>query len=134
MSNTVLAQVDGDRTTPNAADVRYGDDNGPLNITFPNGLTVQSPAAPLSGSEALAAVMGVQDTALPLDTPMITRYAEGVHGTPVLPRAEIADAGDVLKDRTIATGGEVVVSAEHAQATFGTMVAQTLALIASTLP
>ncbi|MEP1216567.1 MAG: hypothetical protein ABJM11_04630 [Marinobacter sp.] len=134
VSNTVLAQVEGDRTTPNAADTRYGDDKGPLNITFPNGLTVRSPAAPLSGSEALAAVMGATPTALPLDTPMITRYEEGVHGTPVLPREEVAEAGDVLKDRTIATGGEIIVSADNAEATFGTMIQQTLLLIQSTQP
>lgn len=47
VSNTVLAQVDGDRTTPNAADTRYGEDNGPLNITFPNGLTVDSLRPPV---------------------------------------------------------------------------------------
>ncbi|WP_372971605.1 hypothetical protein, partial [Marinobacter sp.] len=131
VSNTVLAQVEGDRTTPNAADTRYGDDKGPLNITFPNGLTVRSPEAPLSGSEALAAVMGAIPTDIPLDTPMITRYEEGVHGTPVLPQEEEAEAGDVLKDRTFATGGEVIVSGPNAEATFGTMVQQTLLLIQS---
>ncbi|PSF10873.1 hypothetical protein [Marinobacter shengliensis] len=129
VSNTVLAQIAGDRTTPNAADVRFGEDNAPLNITFPNGVRVQSPAAPLSGSEALAFVMGATPTDLPLNLPMITRYQGGVHGTPVLPQESIAEAGDVLKDRSIATGGEVVSSAEEAQATFGTMIAQTIALI-----
>jgi pimeloyl-ACP methyl ester carboxylesterase len=129
VSNTILAQVAGDRTTPNAADTRFGEDKGPLEITFPNGLTVRSPAAPLSGSEALAAIMAAAPTASPLATPMITRYQEGVHATPVLPQAEIAEAGDVLKSRSIASGGEVIVSAENAQATFGTMIEQTLELI-----
>ncbi|MDY6840440.1 MAG: hypothetical protein SV429_02860 [Pseudomonadota bacterium] len=134
VSNTILAQVAGDRTTPNAADTRFGEDKGPLEITFPNGLTVRSPAAPLSGSEALAAIMAAAPTASPLATPMITRYQEGVHATPVLPQAEIAEAGDVLKNRTIASGGEVIVSAENAQATFGTMIQQTLELIGSSVP
>ena len=134
VSNTVLAQVEGDRTTPNAADTRYGEDKGPLDITFPNGLRVQSPAAPLSGSEALALIMGASATEVPLDTPMITRYEVGVHGTPVLPQEEIAEPGDVLKNRTIATGGEVIVSAEDAQATFSTMIQQTIQLIGTTIP
>ncbi|KPP97881.1 hypothetical protein [Marinobacter sp. HL-58] len=134
VSNTVLAQVEGDRTTPNAADTRYGEDKGPLDITFPNGLRVQSPAAPLSGSEALALIMGAKATEEPLDTPMITRYETGVHGTPVLPQEEIAEPGDVLKDRTIAAGGEVIVSTEDAQTTFGTMIEQTIQLIGTTIP
>ncbi|WP_417539112.1 hypothetical protein [Marinobacter sp.] len=139
VSNTVLAQVEGDRTTPNAADVRFGADNGPLNITFPNGLTVKSLAAPLTGSEALAALMGASSLT-PADTvtggglPAITRYTNGVHGTPALPQEEIAKAGDVLKDRTIAQGGEVVVSEGDAQVTFGAMIQQTLQLIGSQMP
>ncbi len=132
VSNTVLAQVDGDRTTPNAADTRYGEDNGPLNITFPNGLTVDSPAAPLSGSEALAAIMGAEGIT-PADTladiPAITRYPFGVHSTPVLPQEEIAEQGDVLQNRTIAVGGEVIVSAEDAEAAFGAMIQKTLELL-----
>jgi hypothetical protein len=139
VSNTVLAQIEGDRTTPNAADTRYGADKGPLNITFPNGLTIDSLAAPLSGSEALAAMMGANgltpaDTVPGAGLPAITRYAEGVHATPVLPQEEIAEEGDVLKDRTIAQGGEEVVSANNAKLTFGAMIQQTVQLILSRQP
>jgi hypothetical protein len=136
VSNVLLGQIEGDRTTPNAADTRFGADKGPLEITFPNGLMVDSFVAPLSGSEALAAMMGATGftPADPIGSgPAITRYPEGVHSTPVLPRAEIAEAPDangftVLKNRTIATGDEVVVSAGDAQAAFGAMIQQSIDL------
>jgi hypothetical protein len=139
VSGTVLGQIKGDRTTPNAADVRYGVDNGPLNITFSNGLTVRSFTAPLTGSEALAAVMGATEIT-PADTlsganiPALTRYTEGVHGTPALPQEVIAKKGEVLKDRTIAQGGEVIVSGQNAQITFGAMIQKTLELMGARLP
>lgn len=63
------------------------------------------------------------------DIPAITRYPFGVHSTPVLPQEEIAEQGDVLQNRTIAVGGEVIVSAEDAEAAFGAMIQKTLELL-----
>ncbi|HTN33855.1 MAG TPA: hypothetical protein VL091_07615, partial [Marinobacter sp.] len=139
VSGTVLAQIEGDRTTPNAADTRYGANNGPLNITFPNGMHIHSFTAPLTGSEALAAVMGATgitptDTLTSAEIPAITRYTYGVHATPALPQEVIAKPGDVLKDRTIAQGGEEIVSGAAAKGTFGAMIQKTIELIGARLP
>jgi hypothetical protein len=141
VSGTVLGQIKGDRTTPNAADSRYfyGDYNAPLNVTLPSGLDIHSFAAPLTGSEALAAVMGATglipgDTLTGADLPAITRYTAGVHGTPALPQEVIAKKGEVLKDRTIAQGGETIVSSGAAQGTFGAMIQKTIELLVSRMP
>lgn len=136
VSNTVLGQVKDDRTTPNAADTRYGEGNGPLNITFPNGLNVHSFTAPLTGSEALAKLMGANeltlaDSVTDSNLPAITRYTNGVHATPVLPQEVIAEQGEILKNRTFAQGGEEIVSETDAKATFGAMIKQTVELIGS---
>jgi hypothetical protein len=141
VSGTVLGQIKGDRTTPNAADSRYfyGDYNAPLNVTLPSGLDIHSFAAPLTGSEALAAVMGATglipgDALTGADLPAITRYEAGVHGTPALPQEVIAKKGEVLKDRTIAQGGETIVSSGAAQGTFGAMIQKTIELLVSRMP
>ncbi|WP_404361720.1 hypothetical protein [Marinobacter sp.] len=134
-SNTLLSQINGDRTTPNAADSRFGEP--PLEITLPNGVQIDSPAAPLTGSEALAAIMGATEGQFPVvdgqfqggNTPFLTRYVEGVHTTPVLPLAEIAEPGDVLKDRTIAQTEQVVVTADDAKDTFSNMILETIFLL-----
>ncbi|MDX1589826.1 MAG: hypothetical protein R3296_12885 [Oleiphilaceae bacterium] len=138
VSDVLLAQINGDRTTPNAADPRFSDnvqgfDTEPLDLIFPNGFRVESPVAPLSGSEALQTLMGAENTGVgsPQSTPAITRYLQGIHGTPVLPVESIAKTGDVLKNRTIAAGGEEIVSSEAAEGVFGEMVSQTLQLISS---
>jgi hypothetical protein len=138
VSKTVLGQIKGDRTTPNAADSRYfyGDYNAPLNVTLPSGPDIHSFAAPLTGSEALAAVMGATglipgDALTGADLPAITRYEAGVHGTPALPQEVIAKKGEVLKDRTIAQGGETIVSSGAAQGTFGAMIQKTTELLCS---
>jgi hypothetical protein len=141
VSGTVLGQIKGDRTTPNAADSRYfyGDYNAPLNVTLPDGLNIHSFAAPLTGSEALAAVMGATglipgDVLTGANLPAITRYTAGVHGTPALPQEVIAKKGEVLKDRTIAQGGETIVSSGAAQGTFGAMIQKTIELLVSRMP
>jgi hypothetical protein len=141
VSKTVLGQIKGDRTTPNAADSRYfyGDYNAPLNVTLPSGPDIHSFAAPLTGSEALAAVMGATglipgDALTGADLPAITRYEAGVHGTPALPQEVIAKKGEVLKDRTIAQGGETIVSSGAAQGTFGAMIQKTIELLVSRMP
>ena len=143
-SNTLISQVNGDRTTPNAADTRFSDmiegvpgyDGGPLNVTFPNGLTVDSFEAPLTGSEALAKLMRLSAGEAEINTgtsgqatPAITRYLAGTHGVPVLPQAESVDAGGVLKDRTIAQSETEVVSSQNAQLVFGELVSQTLQMV-----
>ena len=137
-SNTLISQVNGDRTTPNAADDRFseniegvpGYEGGPLrDITIGN-LTINSFEAPLTGSEALANVMDAGNTGTSGQaTPAITRYLEGTHGTPVLPQAESVDAGGVKKDRTIAQSETEVVSDGNAQLVFGELVSQTLQMV-----
>ena len=143
VSNVLLSQINGDRTTPNAAGpneafvVPEANEEPALEITIDN-LTIDSFPAPLSGSEPLSAVMGASATPDGLPSvavpgfpsfPSITRYDEGVHSLPVLPLEVEADKGDVLKNRTIAVGGETIVSGDNATITFGSLVAQTLALI-----
>jgi hypothetical protein len=142
-SNTLISQVNGDRTTPNAADDRFGDniegiqgyEGGPLqDITIGN-LTINSFEAPLTGSEALANLMDADNTGTSgQSTPAITRYLAGTHGTPVLPRADSVDVGGVLKDRTIAQSETEVVSTAAANGVFGELVAQTLQLITTGSP
>ncbi|MEQ6884537.1 hypothetical protein [Salicola sp. Rm-C-2C1-2] len=143
-SNTLISQVNGDRTTPNAADTRFSDmiegvpgyDGGPLNVFFPNGLTVDSFEAPLTGSEALAKLMRLSAGGAEINTgtsgqttPAITRYLAGTHGVPVLPQAESVDAGGVKKDRNIAQSEKEVVSSQNAQLVFGELVSQTLQMV-----
>lgn len=140
-SNVLISQVNGDRTTPNAADDRFGDniegipgyEGGPLqDITIGN-LTINSFEAPLTGSEALASLMGDNGAGNTgtsgQATPAITRYLEGTHGTPVLPRAESVDAGGVFKDRSIAQSETEVVSDDNAQLVFGELVSQTFQMV-----
>ncbi|TDT43040.1 virulence factor lipase-like protein [Halospina denitrificans] len=137
-TNILLSQVNGDRTTPNGADTRYSSnveiyDTAPLEITFPNGLNVDSPAAPLSGSEPFQTLLGATNTGTATTaTPAITRYTKGLHATPVFPRAETAEEGDVLKTREIAQGGEPLVTQGNASSFFGELVFQTVDLIEST--
>ncbi|WP_077530819.1 hypothetical protein [Vreelandella utahensis] len=135
--NLLIGQINGDRTTPNAADDRYSDNvenfnTEPLNITLGNGFQIDSLAAPLTGSEALSKTLGANSVpvASGVSTPAISRYLVGVHGTPVIPQAKTAEESDVLKDRTLAAGEETVVNSASAQGAFGEMVAQTLDLIA----
>lgn len=142
-SNVLLSQINADRTTPNAAFVGFNDavdgfDVGPLDVALPNGFVIQSSFAPLSGSEALAKMMDANNTGVgaPKELASMTRYLEGVHGTPVLPlastaRAQSATGFDFLKNRDIADGGEVIVSQDDAANVFGEMIAQTIQLLTS---
>jgi len=142
-SRTLISQIDGDRTTINAAFEFYlGEAEAagftsqwpqgykPLQVGIGN-LMINSPEAPLAGSEPLAAWSDVT----------INRYPGGTHGTPVLPREEKAEAPNLakfefefLKDRTIAQGGEVIATAEEAKTTFEGLVGSTLQMILNTPP
>ena len=142
-SRTLISQIDGDRTTINAAFEFYlGEAEAagftsqwpqgykPLQVGIGN-LMINSPEAPLAGSEPLAAWSDVT----------INRYPGGTHGTPVLPREEKAEAPNLakfefefLKDRTIAQGGEVIATAEEAKTTFAGLVGSTLQMILTTPP
>ncbi|WP_199453270.1 Ig-like domain-containing protein [Marinobacter sp. bablab_jr008] len=144
-SNTLISQVDGDRTTINAAFDFYIEGSGTnweagykpfvtdaLQVVGLN-IDSQSPA-PLAGSEPLAAWIAAGSFAEGL--PAITRYAEGTHGTPVLPLAEATEAPnfaefefDFLKDRTLALTETQVVSAANASLMFSGLVGQTLQMI-----
>lgn len=144
-SNTLISQVDGDRTTINAAFDFYIEGSGTnweagykpfvtdaLQVVGLN-IDSQSPA-PLAGSEPLAAWIAAGSFAEGL--PAITRYAEGTHGTPVLPLAEATEAPnfaefefDFLKDRTLALTETQVVSTANASLMFSGLVGQTLQMI-----
>lgn len=134
-TNILLSQINGDRTVINGADERYSDnvatyDTAPLNLTFPNGLMVDSPAAPLSGSEPLQNLVGANNTGTGGQAlPAITRFTEGEHGTPVFPLPVTAEEGDVLKTREIAQGGETIVNSTNAGLVFSEMVTQTLQMV-----
>ncbi|HBM49955.1 MAG TPA: hypothetical protein DD385_07400, partial [Marinobacter sp.] len=154
-SRTLISQVDGDRTTINAAFEFYlGEAEAagftsqwpqgykPLQVGIGN-LMINSPEAPLAGSEPLAAWSATaafspdpaaNDYAEGL--PGFTRYPAGTHGTPVLPREEKAEVPNLaefefefLKNRTIAQGGEVIVDSTAAAGVFKSLVGQTLYMI-----
>src|SRR5690554_2468214 len=149
-SRTLISQVDGDRTTINAAydfyidgsNTQWPEGYSPLQVGIGN-LMINSPEAPLAGSEPLAAWSATaafspdpaaNDYAAGL--PGLTRYPAGTHGTPVLPREEKAEAPNLaefefefLKNRTIAQGGEVIVDSASASAVFKSLVGQTLYMI-----
>jgi len=122
----------------------FGEDNPPLELDLSVlgvNLSIASRNAPLAGSEPFATALGATQTGADVVmTPAITRYTQGVHGTPVLPREEIAEApnaetGDftILKNRYIFFGlpgqDAEIVSAQNASFVFTELVAQTLALI-----
>lgn len=78
-----------DQTIPNAADTRWGDDNGPLRMVLNTGFEIAPFPAPLAGTEPLAAqfsaVPTAEGTADDEDPAvLITRFTEGSHGTPVV--------------------------------------------------
>lgn len=149
-SRTLISQVDGDRTTINAAydfyidgsNTQWPEGYSPLQVGIGN-LMINSPEAPLAGSEPLAAWSATaafspdpaaNDYAEGL--PGFTRYPAGTHGTPVLPREEKAEAPNLaefefefLKNRTIAQGGEVIVDSTAAAGVFKSLVGQTLYMI-----
>jgi hypothetical protein len=149
-SRTLISQVDGDRTTINAAydfyidgsNTQWPEGYSPLQVGIGN-LMINSPEAPLAGSEPLAAWSAT--AAFSPDPaannyaeglPGFTRYPAGTHGTPVLPREEKAEAPNLaefefefLKNRTIAQGGEVIVDSTAAAGVFKSLVGQTLYMI-----
>lgn len=83
------AENPADRTIPNAADERWGENNGPLEMVLDSGFVIDSFPAPLAGTEPLIAqfeaspsrqVNGVDgDPAV-----LVTRFTEGSHSTPVV--------------------------------------------------
>lgn len=76
-----------DNTIPNAADTRWGENNGPLDTTTTAGFVIKSLPAPLAGTEPLIHQFGASPIAL--DAPggdkliVVSRFTEGLHGTPV---------------------------------------------------
>ncbi len=132
-SSTVLvSQVKGDRTTVNAAYKDFGNEPGvlPVELNIPQFFPIRSSQAPLAGSLPLVEFLEIDGTAL------FTDYAEGVHGTPVLPIEDVTKAPDYqglsfsfLKDRTFSTGGDTVVTAADAKTTFQGMILNTLGMI-----
>jgi hypothetical protein len=70
-----------DQTIPNAADADLYD-QGPLDLTLPNGFRIDSLPAPLAGTEPTIAQFGATATANG-ELPAITRFTEGSHATPV---------------------------------------------------
>ena len=133
-SSTVLvSQVTGDRTTVNAAYKDFGTDPWvlPAELNIPKFFPIRSSQAPLAGSLPLAKFLGIDDGGA-----FFTDYAEGVHGTPVLPTADVTKAPDYqglsfsfLKDRTFSAGGETIVTTEDAKLTFQGMILNTLGMI-----
>jgi hypothetical protein len=128
-STVLLSQVEGDRTTIAAAYDGFGTEpwQTPLDVTIGN-FEINSSQAPLAGSLPLADELGIIN-----DSAFFVDYPEGVHGTPVLPREEKAEAPnladfefDFLKDRTIATEEKVIVSQANAKDTFTQMIVRTL--------
>lgn len=148
ISNTLISQIDGDRTTINAAFEPYiqvaadasfatNFEEGYLPFSAMIGnLVIDSPEAPLAGSEPLAAFAAAG--AFPA-LPAITRYEQGTHGTPLLPRPETTEAPnfaefefEFLKNRELSQGGDPLVDQAGAATTFSGLVGQTLQLIIQT--
>lgn len=87
-TNLLLTEIVGDgadnlpdQTIPNAADADLFD-QGPLQLTLPNGFVIDSLAAPLAGTEPTVAQIGATPTSEGM-LPAVTRFTEGAHGTPV---------------------------------------------------
>ncbi|WP_144779837.1 hypothetical protein [Marinobacter maritimus] len=130
----MVSQVTGDRTTINAAYKDFGSAPWvlPAELNIPQFFPIRSSQAPLAGSLPLAKFLGIDSSAFFAD------YEEGVHGTPVLPTADVTKAPDYqnlsfsfLKDRTFSAGGDVVVTQPDAAATFGGMIGATLTMMGS---
>ncbi|MBK1886686.1 hypothetical protein [Marinobacter sp. DY40_1A1] len=130
----MVSQVTGDRTTVNAAYEGFGSDPWvlPAELNIPQFFPIRSSQAPLAGSLPLAKFLGIEGS------PFFADYAEGVHGTPVLPTADVTKAPDYqklsfsfLKDRTFSAGGDVVVTQQDATVTFEGMVGATLTMMGS---
>jgi hypothetical protein len=154
-SRTLISQMDGDRTTINAAWNTYYDDSisnwkEGYNVfstdafeAYGIDIDSQSPA-PLAGSEPLAAWLLAGDFGNN-ELPAITRYEEGTHSTPVLPRSEVAEPAnfgeaqsfaeleyEFLKDRTLPLEEKTIVTAANAENTFKGLVGETLKMILTT--
>ena len=109
-----------DDTIPNAADTRWGADNGPLNETTDAGFQISSLPAPLAGTEPLIYQFGAEPIAL--DAPggdklvVVSRFTEGLHGTPVSAGSVPGDSEAVFLEmvsetaQLFGTGGTGIVS------------------------
>ncbi|MCR8915202.1 hypothetical protein FDP08_18665 [Marinobacter panjinensis] len=132
VATVLLSQISGDRFTIAAAYDGFGTEpwEVPFSVNIGGSFPINSSQAPLSGSLPLAEQLGISGTAFFAD------YPGGSHGTPVLPievKAEAPDFAkfefDFLKDRTLATGGEVITTQPEAQATFSGMIGATIQTI-----
>lgn len=81
------SDIPSDTVIPNAADVIWGVDNGPLSTVTASGLAIDNPPAPFAGTEPLIAQFGALKAANPSsdDDPevLVSRFVEGNHATPV---------------------------------------------------
>ena len=111
------ADIPSDDTIPNAADTRWGEDNGPLNETTDAGFQISSLPAPLAGTEPLIYQFGAEPTATATTgnkLVAITRFTEGLHGTPVSAGQVEGDSAAVFDEMVsetvqfFATGGTAI--------------------------
>ncbi len=134
----MVSQVEGDRTTVNAAYKDFGSEPWvlPANLNIPGfPFVIESSQAPLAGSLPLKMLLEASGTNSFF---VFVPYTEGVHGTPVLPTADVTKAPDYqklsfsfLKDRTFSAGGETVVTQVDAASTFQGMIGTTLTMMGS---